>query len=1158
MVPRQRAFHPSARRCQMRRPLSLFRGKQEGGTHSSTHSRDEEGYKDLLIELEKVYGENRHVKINFVKYLRSVKNLKATDSQGIKALAITIKGFLRSGKSYDDEDMCSLVFSLFSDALKMESRIYFTTSREPSTLPGIHKFLVAQLASLEKVDEKAQLHADFWQAPHHVKFGNENEPPELGERIKLLDLSLDELLRLQAEHKAASFQTQSGNSSKGKKKKRRKGNRSGQKPDLTFQAGAHTGGSTTQPPAAQPQPPVAYAQPPAAPGQALLAQPIPHNDPPKAQPNQNFQRPALTIGQILQNRQSGRGQALTVKEIYCPDCKTKQELQKCPLYLALQPKERELVCFARKCCYKCTWQGHMARHCPHRLTCDTCGSSQHHSTLHGHRPNPGQPGNSPNAQFDSQNNFAHMSFRLKSSTKEEAKNEMPIENVMSLRFAVVKLKGFSGKEITVNALLDDGSNRSLIEENVARELGLDFGRKHHLALKGVSNELHEEESFLVKLKIQSMDGKHNSFMHAATMQAPVGELWPTKWNSFRRFWKHMSDVPFDEGPERPVQMLIGSDYNKLMMCEEERVLPGWDIPSPIARKTPLGWTATGPLVPQPDHRDVRALANTESVMFARAYQTIMWEIARPLRKGKRLVATLTPVPEEVPEPNISMEPHPNFEMSLRANEEGVNREPPAEMAGQPVVTTDSVPVATLIQVEEEEESAQETPDFDCQDRANVSNKDLEKLVLRSMDLPKLPGDDEENTRSQMDEAAIRKMDNSRVLENGRYRVSVLWKDGEPDLPNNYDMVLKRLKSLENSARMKDPKLREQYWSHIKDWIKKGYFRIVPKETSPMEDNVKKKTKLFSPVLSLGNYVNVRPSEENKGQNEGHGGPPGHRRSSGNWKGKLWKFLPPLNWSIKKPTTLLPLTDLFSLFLSSSKLTIKGEISADLSQLNIKSQSDNKCRKKSKLNRRQSLGNTMAPNNSSKSVVSRSKSKEFVSSNESDEESGAQTRSIEQTSMQTSMESADTSALTREELITKVKGLQGKRKSKPKSKSKENRPKPIIKIQRQPTKSKELEVELPLFTLDPITIQPKPVARNKLTEIQSTDEPTIDVEQAHSPRIISTPKPQEPNPLEPIPSTSTAVNIPAYSTVAVGGFGQLEPKCDYGKIAKSQSAQTYGD
>ena len=696
-------------------------------------SRDEEGYKDLLVELEKVYGGNRHVKTNFVKYLRSVRNLRATDSQGIKALAITIKGFLRSGKSYDDEDMCSLVFSLFSDALKMESRIYFTASQEPSTLPGIHKFLVAQLSSLERVDEKAQLHADFERASHHVKFGDEDELPGLGEQMKLLDLSLDELLRLRAGHQAASFHAQSGNFSKRKKNKRKKGNKGGQKPDLTFQAG----GSTSQPPATQPQPP-------AAPGQALPAQQIPPTDPPQAQPNQNTQLPAPTIGQILQNRHPGRKRVLTVKEIFCPDCKTKQELRKCPLYLALFPKERELVCFARKCCYKCTWQGHLARECPHRFKCDTCGSSQHHSTLHRHRPDPGQPGNSPKAQSNSRNNFAHMGFRLKNSSKGETKDEMPIANVMSLRFAVVRIKGLSGKEVVINALLDDGSNRSLIEEKLARDLGLDFGRKHHLALKGVGNEVHEEESFLVKFNVQSMDGKHDSFMHAATAQAPVGELWPTRWNRFRRFWKHMSDVPFDEGPDKPVQMLIGSDYNKLMMCQEERVLSSWDVPSPIARKTPLGWTATGPLVPQPDHRDVRALAKAEAVLFARTYQAIMWTKTRPLRKGKRLVATLTPAPGNEPEVDISMEPPLNFETLPAANDEGVNRVTPAEMTGRPVVTTDSVPTAMLVQVEEDDGSTQETPTFDCQERANVSNKDLEKLVLRSMDLPKLP-DDEKGT-----------------------------------------------------------------------------------------------------------------------------------------------------------------------------------------------------------------------------------------------------------------------------------------------------------------------------------------------------------------------------------------------------------------------------
>ena len=289
-------------------------------------------------------------------------------------------------------------------------------------------------------------------------------------------------------------------------------------------------------------------------------------------------------------------------------------------------------------CARTTWHATM------------CTSPYHHSSLH--RTNARQ--NPPSAQTGNQNNIAQLNLRLKSETNKGKEEDVPIENVISLRFAVVKLMGPTGKECFVNALLDDGSNRSVIEEKLARELNLDLGYKQRLALRGIGNETHEEDSALVRFQLQSVDKRVNTVMHAATMESPVGELWPTRWNNFRHHWINLLDTPFDEGPKKPVQLLIGSDYGRLMMCKEERALPSWDIPAPIARRTPLGWTATGPLVPQAQHRDERTLADKAAVMFAQTGK-ITKELGEkhfsPVAgKRKRLVATET------------QNPHPKFKI----------------------------------------------------------------------------------------------------------------------------------------------------------------------------------------------------------------------------------------------------------------------------------------------------------------------------------------------------------------------------------------------------------------------------------------------------------------------------------------------------------------
>ena len=44
---------------------------------------------------------------------------------------------------------------------------------------------------------------------------------------------------------------------------------------------------------------------------------------------------------------------------------------------------------------------------------------------------------------------------------------------------------------------------------------------------------------------------------------------------------------------------------------------------------------------------------------------------------------------------------------------------------------------------------------------------------------------------------------------------LLWRDKEPSLPNNYDMALRRLKSLEKKFE-NDPEMRDRYAKSIKD------------------------------------------------------------------------------------------------------------------------------------------------------------------------------------------------------------------------------------------------------------------------------------------------------------------------------------------------------
>ena len=85
-------------------------------------------------------------------------------------------------------------------------------------------------------------------------------------------------------------------------------------------------------------------------------------------------------------------------------------------------------------------------------------------------------------------------------------------------------------------------------------------------------------------------------MTVQTIKSITGCLRPVNWARIRDKYEHLKSLPFQPmGRRQIVDMLIGVDHAELH-CSLKEVLgkPG----EPIARLTPLGWTAIGGLTQQ--------------------------------------------------------------------------------------------------------------------------------------------------------------------------------------------------------------------------------------------------------------------------------------------------------------------------------------------------------------------------------------------------------------------------------------------------------------------------------------------------------------------------------------------------------------------------------
>ena len=156
----------------------------------------------------------------------------------------------------------------------------------------------------------------------------------------------------------------------------------------------------------------------------------------------------------------------------------------------------------------------------------------------------------------------------------------------------------AGKEIQVNAQLDDASTRTYLSKQVATELGLQGEEK-----PGTVSVLNDTQktfmSMPVELEVHSLDGKVNQSMTAYTTNSRVvGELQATDWRQASQDWCHLKFLDFPELKNNQVDMLIGLDHLNLHSSNAE--VTGRDG-EPVARLTPLGWTCVGSIHPSDMH-----------------------------------------------------------------------------------------------------------------------------------------------------------------------------------------------------------------------------------------------------------------------------------------------------------------------------------------------------------------------------------------------------------------------------------------------------------------------------------------------------------------------------------------------------------------------------
>lgn len=304
----------------------------------------------------------------------------------------------------------------------------------------------------------------------------------------------------------------------------------------------------------------------------------------------------------------------------CNKCGARHYLDQCPSFRALSLYQRKVYIADNILCTLCLKPKHQASQCRTRKTCglNQC-NKQHHPLLH-----------------DVSEGSAYSGRDADTERSKATINTGTVRNEngsVSLGVIPVKLKGPKGV-IIVNALLDTGSDATLLSKAVMEKLGLD-GDLKTLSLTTLHGE-RRTDAFRVNLSIGPVNSDNMQTVKAwAVDHLPsVTSLVPEREQ--RQEWQHLHSLELPTPCPGPIAILIGMDIPSAHWVYESKFGGTQD---PYAVRTPFGWIVLGPLNAK---RSARVISNNVSLTeeetlakFESAYQMEFSELSSTQRGDSR-------------------------------------------------------------------------------------------------------------------------------------------------------------------------------------------------------------------------------------------------------------------------------------------------------------------------------------------------------------------------------------------------------------------------------------------------------------------------------------------------------------------------------------------
>ncbi|GFT33531.1 DUF1758 domain-containing protein [Trichonephila clavipes] len=299
-------------------------------------------------------------------------------------------------------------------------------------------------------------------------------------------------------------------------------------------------------------------------------------------------------------------------------------LNRCEKFLKMNINNRWNFVKKSKLCFNCLRGNHNVSSCKFTTSCRAC-KQRHHTVLHQFQSSPREiPVSNSNQNLAATSDQNVVQPLATSQEQFCLAGQMNYSNSILLSTAIVRVKNSQGQYVNCRALIDGGSQTSLITESCSKNLNLPFYESENNIL-GLDNKVAAYATKRVELQL-SPDFSQDIF---AVNSLVVKELTCNLPNFIvSKFdWPHINGLQLADPSfyiSRPVDMILGADvffdlilYGKISGTKNQ----------PSALNSKLGWLLSGKVSTAcQSKKKVMSLINCHALLDLQNQIVKFWEV----------------------------------------------------------------------------------------------------------------------------------------------------------------------------------------------------------------------------------------------------------------------------------------------------------------------------------------------------------------------------------------------------------------------------------------------------------------------------------------------------------------------------------------------------